>query len=286
MQQQGFKVYDMEGGILTVLNKGTVSGSGSPAMGRGTGGIVGYISSANDTGLTGPCTLSYAYNTGTVTDNGSTTAQGVGGIVGEWHGGEIQHVQSVSANALWGVVDTANTNSQDTARVSSVTPAFNMASGNWDKVSATAQLLAKLIRPGDEKYGIYGTEQSILYNGIVLSYIERIELADGDADALVQECEEQLAAVLSGTDAGGEQLLADLHAYVDSRVYAAEEQAEVNELLAAAEKEIKDAETIAKINEIRRDYLGEDGKLIQIITYPKKAQLDLYNKFSIPSTVT
>lgn len=265
--------------IMNVLNKGTVSGSGSPAMGYGVGGIVGYIDTANNTGLTGPCTLSYAYNIGSITDNGSTTAQGVGGIVGEWHGGEIQHVQSVSANALWGVVDTANTNSQDTARVSSVTPAFNMASGNWDKVSATAQLLAKLIRPGDEKYGIYGTEQSILYNGIVLSYIERIELADGDADALVQECEEQLAAVLSGTDAGGEQLLADLHAYVDSRVYAAEEQAEVNELLAAAEKEIKDAETIAKINEIRRDYLGEDGKLIQIVTYPKKAQLDLYNKF-------
>lgn len=265
--------------IMNVLNKGTVSGSGSPAMGYGVGGIVGYIDTANNTGLTGPCTLSYAYNIGSITDNGSTTAQGVGGIVGEWHGGEIQHVQSVSANALWGVVDTANTNSQDTARVSSVTPAFNMASGNWDKVSATAQLLAKLIRFGDEKYGIYGTEQSILYNGIVLSYIERIELADGDADALVQECEEQLAAVLSGTDAGGEQLLADLHAYVDSRVYAAKEQAEVNELLAAAEKEIKDAETIAKINEIRRDYLGEDGKLIQIITYPKKAQLDLYNKF-------
>lgn len=267
--------------IMNVLNKGTVSGSGSPAMGYGVGGIVGYIDTANNTGLTGPCTLSYAYNIGSITDNGSTTAQGVGGIVGEWHGGEIQHVQSVSANALWGVVDTANTNSQDTARVSSVTPAFNMASGNWDKVSATAQLLAKLIRPGDEKYGIYGTEQSILYNGIVLSYIERIELADGDADAdaLVQECEEQLATVLSGTDAGGEQLLADLHAYVDSRVYAAEEQAKVNELLAAAEEEIKAAKTIADIDNIRLKYLGEDGKFLQIITYPKKAQQDLYNKF-------
>lgn len=267
--------------IMNVLNKGTVSGSGSPAMGYGVGGIVGYIDTANNTGLTGPCTLSYAYNIGSITDNGSTTAQGVGGIVGEWHGGEIQHVQSVSANALWGVVDTANTNSQDTARVSSVTPAFNMASGNWDKVSATAQLLAKLIRPGDEKYGIYGTEQSILYNGIVLSYIERIELADGDADALVQECEEQLAAVLSGTDAGGEQLLADLHAYVDSRVYAAEEQAKVNELLAAAEKEIKAAKTIADIDNIRLKYLGEGNELSLsgVITYPTKVQLDLYNRF-------
>ena len=265
--------------IMNVLNKGAVSGSGSPAMGYGAGGIVGYIDTANNTGLTGPCTLSYAYNTGNVTDNGDATAQGVGGIVGEWYSGEIRHVQSASANTLWGVVDVANTNSHDAARVSCVTPSFTMASGSWDKVSATAQLLAKLIRPGDENYKVYGPEQSILYNGIVLSYIERIELADGDADALVQECEEQLAAVLSGTDAGGEQLLADLHAYVDSRVYAAEEQAEVNELLAAAEKEIKDAETIAKINEIRRDYLGEDGKLIQIITYPKKAQLNLYNKF-------
>lgn len=265
--------------IMNVLNKGTVSGSGSPAMGYGVGGIVGYIDTANNTGLTGPCTLSYAYNIGSITDNGSTTAQGVGGIVGDWHGGEIRHVQSASANMLWGTVDMANTSSLDTARVSSVTPSFTMASGSWDKVSATAQLLAKLIRPGDEKYGIYGTEQSIRYNGIVLSYIERIELADGNADALVQECEEQLAAVLSGTDAGGEQLLADLHAYVDSRVYAAEEQAKVNELLAAAEEEIKAAKSIADIDNIRLKYLGEDGKLIQVITYPKKAQLDLYNKF-------
>lgn len=265
--------------IMNVLNKGAVSGSGSPAMGYGAGGIVGYIDTANNTGLTGPCTLSYAYNTGNVTDNGDATAQGVGGIVGEWYSGEIRHVQSASANTLWGVVDVANTNSHDAARVSCVTPSFTMASGSWDKVSATAQLLAKLIRPGDENYKVYGPEQSILYNGIVLSYIERIELADGDADALVQECEEQLAAVLSGTDAGGEQLLADLRAYVDSRVYAAEEQAEVNALLAAAEEEIKNADTIAKINEIRRDYLGEDGKLLQIITYPKKAQQDLYNRF-------
>lgn len=266
--------------IMNVLNKAPVNGSsGSPAMNYGTGGIVGCIDTGSNTGLTGPCTLSYAYNTGSVTDNGSTTAQGVGGIVGDWHGGEIRHVQSASANMLWGMVDMANTNSHDAARVSCVTPSFTMASGSWDKVSATAQLLAKLIRPGDEKYGIYGTEQSIRYNGIVLSYIERIELADGDADALVQECEEQLATVLSGTDAGGEQLLADLHAYVDSRVYAAEEQAKVNELLAAAEEEIKAAKSIADIDNIRLKYLGEDGKLIQVITYPKKTQQDLYNKF-------
>lgn len=265
--------------IMNVLNKGTVSGSGSPAMGYGVGGIVGYIDTANNTGLTGPCTLSYAYNTGNVTDNDDATAQGVGGIVGDWHGGEIRHVQSASANALWGVVNVANTNSYDAARVSCVMPAFTMNGDSWDKVAATARLLVKLIRPGDKNYNIYGPEQSILYNGIVLSYIERIELADGGADALVQECEEQLATVLSGTDAGGEQLLADLHAYVDSRVYAAEEQADVNALLAAAEEEIKAAKAIADIDNIRLKYLGEDGKLLQIITYPKKAQQDLYNKF-------
>ena len=266
--------------IMNVLNKAPVNGSsGSPAMNYGTGGIVGCIDTGSNTGLTGPCTLSYAYNTGSVTDDDSTTAQGVGGIVGDWHGGEIRHVQSASANMLWGTVDVANTNSHDAARVFCVMPAFTMNGDSWDKVAATARLLVKLIRPGDEKYGIYGMEQSIRYNGIVLSYIERIELADGDADALVQECEEQLATVLSGTDAGGEQLLADLHAYVDSRVYAAEEQAEVNELLAAAEKEIKAAKSIADIDNIRLKYLGEDGKLIQVITYPKKAQLDLYNKF-------
>ena len=268
--------------IMNVLNKAPVSGSnGSPAMNYGTGGIVGCIDTGSNTGLTGPCTLSYAYNTGSVTDNGSTTAQGVGGIVGDWHGGEIRHVQSASANMLWGMVDVANTNSHDAARVSCVMPAFTMNGDSWDKVAATARLLVKLIRPGDEKYGIYGMEQSIRYNGIVLSYIERIELADGDADALVQECEEQLAAVLSGTDAGGEQLLADLHAYVDSRVYAAEEQAKVNELLAAAEEEIKAAKTIADIDNIRLKYLGEGNELSLsgVITYPKKAQLDLYNKF-------
>lgn len=266
--------------IMNVLNKASVNGSsGSPAMNYGTGGIVGCIDTGSNTGLTGPCTLSYAYNTGNVTDNDDATAQGVGGIVGEWHGGEIRHVQSASANMLWGVADVANTNSHDAARVSCVMPAFTMNGDSWDKVAATARLLVKLIRPGDKNYNIYGTEQSIRYNGIVLSYIERIELADGDADALVQECEEQLATVLSGTDAGGEQLLADLHAYVDSRVYAAEEQAKVNELLAAAEEEIKAAKTIADIDNIRLKYLGEDGKLIQVITYPKKAQQDLYNKF-------
>lgn len=119
--------------IMNVLNKGPVSGSGSPAMGYGAGGIVGYIDTANNTGLTGPCTLSYAYNTGNVTDNGDATAQGVGGIVGEWYSGEIRHVQSASANTLWGVVDVANTNSHDAARVSCVTPSFTMASGSWDK---------------------------------------------------------------------------------------------------------------------------------------------------------
>lgn len=266
--------------IMNVLNKAPVNGSsGSPAMNYGTGGIVGCIDTGSNTGLTGPCTLSYAYNTGSVTDDDSTTAQGVGGIVGDWHGGEIRHVQSASANMLWGMVDVANTNSHDAARVSCVMPAFTMNGDSWDKVAATARLLVKLIRPGDKNYNIYGTEQSIRYNGIVLSYIERIELADGDADALVQECEEQLATVLSGTDAGGEQLLADLHAYVDSRVYAAEEQVEVNKLLAAAEEEIKAAKAIADIDNIRLKYLGEDGKLLQIITYPKKAQQDLYNKF-------
>lgn len=267
--------------IMNVLNKGAVSGSGSPAMGYGAGGIVGYIDTANNTGLTGPCTLSYAYNTGNVTDNGDATAQGVGGIVGEWYSGEIRHVQSASANMLWGMVDVANTNSHDAARVSCVMPAFTMNGDSWDKVAATARLLVKLIRPGDENYKVYGPEQSILYNGIVLSYIERIELADGDADALVQECEEQLATVLSGTDAGGEQLLADLHAYVDSRVYAAEEQAKVNELLAAAEEEIKAAKTIADIDNIRLKYLGEGNELSLsgVITYPTKVQLDLYNRF-------
>lgn len=77
---------------------------------------MGYIDTADDTGLTGPCTLSYAYNTGSVTDNGSTTAQGVGGIVGEWHGGVLSHVQSASGNTLWGVVDMAVTASHDAAR--------------------------------------------------------------------------------------------------------------------------------------------------------------------------
>lgn len=269
---------------VTIRNVGSyadVTADGSPALGYGAGGIVGYIDTADDTGLTGPCTLSYGYNTGSVTDNGSTTAQGVGGIVGDWHGGEIRHVQSASANMLWGMVDVANTNSHDAARVSCVMPAFTMNGDSWDKVAATARLLVKLIRPGDKNYNVYGPEQSILYNGIVLSYIERIELADGDADALVQECEEQLATVLSGTDAGGEQLLADLHAYVDSRVYAAEEQAKVNELLAAAEEEIKAAKTIADIDNIRLKYLGEGNELSLsgVITYPTKVQLDLYNRF-------
>lgn len=203
---------------VTIRNVGSyadVTADGSPALGYGAGGIVGYIDTAGDTGLTGPCTLSCAYNTGTVTDNGGTTSQGVGGIVGEWHGGVLSHVQSASGNTLWGVVDMAVTASHDAARVSTVTPAYDITGGDrWDKVSAAVTLLAKLIRPeaGDEGYAAYGRDQSILYNGVILSYLERIESAadSGETETLLRECQEQLDAVLTGTDASGQQLLEDL----------------------------------------------------------------------------
>ena len=106
-------------------------------------------------------------------------------------------------------------------------------------------LLAKLIRPeaGDEGYAAYGRDQSILYNGVILSYLERIESAadSGETETLLRECQEQLDAVLTGTDASGQQLLEDLRAYAGSRVYAAAEQAEADALLAAAETEIAGA---------------------------------------------
>ena len=272
---------------VTIRNVGSyadVTADGSPALGYGAGGIVGYIDTADDTGLTGPCTLSYAYNTGSVTDNGSTTAQGVGGIVGEWHGGVLSHVQSASGNTLWGVVDMAVTASHDAARVSTVTPAYDITGGDrWDKVSAAVTLLAKLIRPeaGDEGYAAYGRDQSILYNGVILSYLERIESAadSGETETLLRECQEQLDAVLTGTDASGQQLLEDLRAYAGSRVYAAAEQAEADALLAAAETEIAGAATIADISNIRLKYLGDNGLLTRITTYQAKRQQDLYNTY-------
>ena len=272
---------------VTIRNVGSyadVTADGSPALGYGAGGIVGYIDTADDTGLTGPCTLSYAYNTGSVTDNGSTTAQGVGGIVGEWHGGVLSHVQSASGNTLWGVVDMAVTASHDAARVSTVTPAYDITGGDrWDKVSAAVTLLAKLIRPetGDEGYAAYGRDQSILYNGVILSYLERIESAadSGETETLLRECQEQLDAVLTGTDASGQQLLEDLRAYAGNRVYAAAEQAEADALLAAAETEIAGAATIADISNIRLKYLGDNGLLTRITTYQAKRQQDLYNTY-------
>lgn len=272
---------------VTIRNVGSyadVTADGSPALGYGAGGIVGYIDTADDTGLTGPCTLSCAYNTGTVTDNGGTTSQGVGGIVGEWHGGVLSHVQSASGNTLWGVVDMAVTASHDAARVSTVTPAYDITGGDrWDKVSAAVTLLAKLIRPeaGDEGYAAYGRDQSILYNGVILSYLERIESAadSGETETLLRECQEQLDAVLTGTDASGQQLLEDLRAYAGSRVYAAAEQAEADALLAAAETEIAGAATIADISNIRLKYLGDNGLLTRITTYQAKRQQDLYNTY-------
>lgn len=272
---------------VTIRNVGSyadVTADGSPALGYGAGGIVGYIDTADDTGLTGPCTLSCAYNTGTVTDNGGTTSQGVGGIVGEWHGGVLSHVQSASGNTLWGVVDMAVTASHDAARVSTVTPAYDITGGDrWDKVSAAVTLLAKLIRPeaGDEGYAAYGRDQSILYNGVILSYLERIESAadSGETETLLRECQEQLDAVLTGTDASGQQLLEDLRAYAGNRVYAAAEQAEADALLAAAETEIAGAATIADISNIRLKYLGDNGLLTRITTYQAKRQQDLYNTY-------
>lgn len=272
---------------VTIRNVGSyadVTADGSPALGYGAGGIVGYIDTADDTGLTGPCTLSCAYNTGSVTDNGSTTAQGVGGIVGEWHGGVLSHVQSASGNTLWGVVDMAVTASHDAARVSTVTPAYDITGGDrWDKVSAAVTLLAKLIRPeaNDKGYAAYGRDQSILYNGVILSYLERIESAadSGETETLLRECQEQLDAVLTGTDASGQQLLEDLRAYTGSRVYAAAEQAEADALLAAAETEIAGAATIADISNIRLKYLGDNGLLTRITTYQAKRQQDLYNTY-------
>lgn len=272
---------------VTIRNVGSyadVTADGSPALGYGAGGIVGYIDTADDTGLTGPCTLSCAYNTGTVTDNGGTTSQGVGGIVGEWHGGVLSHVQSTSGNTLWGVVDMAVTASHDAARVSTVTPAYDITGGDrWDKVSAAVTLLAKLIRPetGDEGYAAYGRDQSILYNGVILSYLERIESAadSGETETLLRECQEQLDAVLTGTDASGQQLLEDLRAYAGNRVYAAAEQAEADALLAAAETEIAGAATIADISNIRLKYLGDNGLLTRITTYQAKRQQDLYNTY-------
>ena len=165
--------------------QGAVSGSSFPAMNYGMGGIVGYIDTRQQHRPHRPLHPSYAYNTGSVTDNGSTTAQGVGGIVGDWHGGgsgmcRVRLPICCGAWWTWRIPTTRR------GRVSCVMPAFTMNGDSWDKVAATARLLVKLIRPGD------GSTESMAraeyrYNGIVLSYIERIELADGDADALVQE---------------------------------------------------------------------------------------------------
>ena len=178
----------------------------------------------------------------------------------------------------------AVTASHDAARVSTVTPAYDITGGDrWDKVSAAVTLLAKLIRPeaGDEGYAAYGRDQSILYNGVILSYLERIESAadSGETETLLRECQEQLDAVLTGTDASGQQLLEDLRAYAGSRVYAAAEQAEADALLAAAETEIAGAATIADISNIRLKYLGDNGLLTRITTYQAKRQQDLYNTY-------
>ena len=86
-------------------------------------------------------------------------------------------------------------------------------------------------------------------------------------------------AVLTGTDASGQQLLEDLRAYAGSRVYAAAEQAEADALLAAAETEIAGAATIADISNIRLKYLGDNGLLTRITTYQAKRQQDLYNTY-------
>ncbi len=275
--------------IAYVANYGDVRGAAeaNPDV-RGNGGILGYAEAGS--------TVEYAYNAGTIrgeTDRNkintdtecSPSAAMTGGIVGNWRGGSVNHVQSSSENTLWGYAEAAGTDCTDTARVAKITPSVNAKGGTWDKLTATRTLLGRLIQNSDRdsNYKVYGT-QSALYNATVMDIIRKIELAENAEAiaAILRDGEDALASVPTELEATKAALRAEMKAYVEGNIYDADGQKEMNELLAQAVEALDAATDLSKVADIRQKYLGTeniDGLLKEVMTYPVKAANELYNQF-------
>ena len=268
--------------VTRAVNYGAVSGSSGNAC--GTGGIAGWIGAVENGTYTGAARLSYVYNSGTVTAGGSTAGTACGGLVGNWKTGRVTHGQNASANRLWGVAETLGTAAEDAVQVSSLSPDVAPEASRWDKTTASRTLLARRITPTDARRAVYGDAQSAVYNDILLTYLRRVELSASAAETetLLTDCDAQLRTVLTGAAAAGAQLLEDLRAYADARLYGPEDAAEVQRLLEQAAQDVAAAATLRDVTLLRQTYLGTeklDGLLQRIPTYPARMGQSLYSAF-------
>ena len=288
----GYVIQDSNAQLDYVTNYGDVYGaSASNPETCGTGGIVGYADEK-----TTFC-LQYAYNAGTIYGETkrnqynaayeySATAPMTGALVGNWRAGDVQHAQSSSAdNTLWGYAAATGTNGTDTMRVGEITPTVNVKGGMWEKLTATRTLLGKLIRVSDrdENYKIYGT-QTKLYNDTVMQCVRKVELCTTaeEIDAALEEAEKTLAEVPTELAAAKAALREEMHAFVDSNLYDAENKKTIDGLLAEADAALDAAKKLSDVTDVRQTYLGSeniDGKLKEVETYPIKAANGLYNEF-------
>lgn len=288
----GYVIQDSNAQLDYVTNYGDVYGaSASNPDTHGTGGIVGYADEK-----TTFC-LQYAYNAGTIYGETkrnqynaayeySATAPMTGALVGNWRAGDVQHAQSSSAdNTLWGYAAATGTNGTDTMRVGEITPTVNVKGGMWEKLTATRTLLGKLIRVSDrdENYKIYGT-QTKLYNDTVMQCVRKVELCTTaeEIDAALEEAEKTLAEVPTELAAAKAALREEMHAFVDSNLYDAENKKTIDGLLAEADAALDAAKKLSDVTDVRQTYLGSeniDGKLKEVETYPIKAANGLYNEF-------
>ena len=268
--------------VTHAANYGSVSGSSGNAC--GTGGIAGWLGAVENGTYTGSAALSYVYNSGTVTAGGSTAGVACGGLIGNWKTGRVTHGQNASANRLWGVAETLGTAAEDAVQVSALTPDTAPDAGRWDKTTATRTLLARRITPTDARRAVYGEEQSAVYNDILLTYLRRVELSASAAetDAQLAGCDAQLQTVLTGAAAAGAQLLTDMRAYADARLYGPEDAAELQRLLEQAAQDVAAAVTLRDVTLLRQTYLGTDrldGLLQRVPTYPARMGQALYSAF-------
>ena len=268
--------------VTHAVNYGAVSGSSGNAC--GTGGIAGWIGAVENGTYTGAARLSYVYNSGTVTAGGSTAGTACGGLVGNWKTGRVTHGQNASANRLWGVAETLGTAAEDAVQVSALTPDTAPDAGRWDKTTAARTLLARRITPTDARRAVYGEEQSAVYNDILLTYLRRVELSvsAAETEAQLAGCDAQLQTVLTGAAAAGAQLLTDMRAYADARLYGPEDAAELQRLLEQAAQDVAAAVTLRDVTLLRQTYLGTDrldGLLQRVPTYPARMGQALYSAF-------
>lgn len=277
--------------VLYVYNEGEINGGSIHAGDTapdGTGGIVGCEGGETAKGDEKALPLiSDAYNRGTV-----KAELRAGGLVGRVTKGKVTNAQSCSGGRMFGYVENAGTKIENAVLTEQVdfqsTGEGNSAELALAKLTHTQTLLAKYKAEDDAVYGV----QTKAYNDLIDTYIRKIEEAAtvDAAAAAAAEAEEALAKVNTELGAQKEDAIAQLRAYVASRVYDSkkaegEEQSiaqQIAALLEEAVKKVEAAENLKAVSDILMEYLGTEdtaGKFAYFETYNTQTVKGLYSDF-------